>query len=120
MQSAILKSKTPTVINLLTVTLMTLALLLVWSIFTPIANAASSKMLVDAPACVMDCPYGLEAIFKKRDIVWMVCYKDMRWRWTNGQYSNRWFRVISDRYPNELRYTPAPAVGSQAKVSVCR
>ncbi len=84
------------------------------------ASAAASFMLIDAPACGTDCPYGPEGTFKRFNKVWMVCYKDMRWRHTNGQWSNRWFRVLSDRYPNQLRYTPAPAVGNQTRVGVCR
>lgn len=84
------------------------------------ANAYASFMLIDAPACGTDCPYGPEGIFKRFDKVWMVCYKDMRWRSTNGQWTNRWYRVLSNRYPNQLRYTPAPAVGNPDRVGVCR
>ncbi|MDQ3094148.1 MAG: hypothetical protein M3Q70_03160, partial [bacterium] len=87
---------------------------------TPKAHAASSYMLVDAPACVWDCPYGPEKILKRNDTVWMLCYRDMKWRYTNGVWSNRWYRVLSLRYPKDALYTPKPAVGNRISVSACR
>lgn len=122
MQSAIFaKTKVPIVItkSFLIVSLV-LAFLVAGIGFSPKASAATSFMLVDAPGCGTTCPYGPEYILRRFSKVRMVCYKDMTWRTTNGQRSNRWLRVIPDNNPTVLLYTPAPAVGNQVRVNACR
>lgn len=123
MQSAIFaKPKMPTDIKrkILIVAFIVVNIIAALGLSTQKAGAWASFMLIDAPACSRDCPYGPEKSFKRFNKVWMVCYRDMRWRYTNGQWSNRWYRVLSTRYPNLALYTPAPAVGNPMSVGYCR
>ena len=85
------------------------------------ANAETygpSFMLQDAPGCGHACEYGPEKIIPQFTKVYMICYEDSVWRETNGQYTNRWLRVIPDGW-NEAVMTPAPAVGNQMTVGYC-